>query len=926
MTNAEIKEAARQFSMKWSGRGKEDEDGRSFWIDILQDVLGMENVTDRVEFEKKVMGYDGNVKRIDAYIPETRVLIEQKSLGIGLDKQQAGHGGKTPYEQAKEYADGLPFDEKPRWIVTSNFSEIWIYDMNQKKPWENIIKIHLDELQIKYSLLKFLYKEDVKNITEEMELSLKAGELVGKIHDRFLEQYHDPMARKTQNSLNILCVRLVFCLYAEDAGLFGSDDAFCKYIKQFEPGKIRRALLDLFEVLNTPLDQRAEMYLDDDLAAFPYCNGGLFEREHIEIPKITQEIKDTIIESALFDWSKISPTIFGAVFESTLNPETRRSGGMHYTSIENIHKVIDPLFLDDLKAEYLEIKKIAVPRTKKRQLEKFQDKLASLVFLDPACGSGNFLTETYVSLRRLENQVIRDLSFGQISFGTEDFNPIKVSIHQFYGIEINDFAVTVAKTALWIAESQMMKETEEIVLMHLDFLPLKTNATIIEGNALHLNWERVAPKNKLSYIMGNPPFVGYGLQTAEQKNDVRSIYKDENGKPYKTAGKIDYVSCWYFKASEFISNTDIKVAFVSTNSITQGEQVASVWKPLYDRFNIHIDYAYRTFRWDSEANIKAHVHCVIVGFSCSPSKGIKKIYYGDNVQTVNNINAYLIDAPNVFICSRSKPICNVLPMSTGNRPADGGNLIIEEKDYADFISKEPNAIKYIKKLTGAVEFINNKKRYCLWLVDANISEIRKMPEIIKRIEACKQDRLKGAPDRQKLADTPMLFRETKNPKSYIIVPRVSSESRRYIPLGFLDSDTIPTDSATIITDAGLFEFGVITSNVHMSWMRAVCGRLKSDYRYSKDIVYNNFPWPEPTEEQKKRIEETAQGILDARSLYPDSSLADLYDPLTMPLELRKAHQQNDIAVMKAYGFDIKNTSEADCVAHLMELYKKKTEQ
>jgi hypothetical protein len=573
-----------------------------------------------------------------------------------------------------------------------------------------------------------------------------------------------------------------------------------------------------------------------------------------------------------------------------------------------------------LRAELDEIKAITVERTRKNKLTAFQNKLASLKFLDPACGSGNFLTETYISLRRLENETIKLITGGQMMLG-EMLNPVKVSISQFYGIEINDFAVTVGKTALWIAESQMLKETEDIVHMQLDFLPLKTNAYIVEGNALRIEWESIVPKSELNYIMGNPPFLGYSMQNQKQKDDILSIYLDEKGKPYKTAGKIDYVSAWYFKASQLICGSNIKVAFVSTNSITQGEQVASIWEPLYTRFGIHIDFAYRTFRWDSEASLKAHVHCVIIGFSCSASEKDKIIYYGDRMKLVKEISPYLIETPIVFINSRSKPICKVPQMTTGNRPADGGHLIIEAEDYDEFIAKEPNAKKYIKKLTGAVEYINNKDRYCLWLVGAEPSEIRKMPEVMKRVEACREDRLNGAPDRQKLAETPMVFRETKNPQSYIIVPRVSSENRRYIPLGFLDGDVIPTDSATIIPDAGIYEFGILTSNVHMAWMRAVCGRLKSDYRYSKDIVYNNFPWCNPTDEQKALIEQTAKGILDARALYPNSSLADLYDEITMPPELRKAHQQNDKAVMQAYGFPIKNFTESDCVAELMKLYQ-----
>ena len=602
---------------------------------------------------------------------------------------------------------------------------------------------------------------------------------------------------------------------------------------------------------------------------------------------------------------------------------------MHYTSIENIHKVIDPLFLDDLKNELEEICHISVQRTKEKKLKEFQKKLAGLRWLDPASGSGNFLTETYISIRRLENEVIKELQGGQITFGFDGSSPIQVTIDQFYGIEINDFAVTVAKTALWIAESQMMKETEDIVHMNLDFLPLTTNAFIVEGNALQLDWEDVVPKSQLSYIMGNPPFVGYSLQSKEQKNDILSIYVDEKGKPYKTAGKIDYVAGWYFKASKFMQGTAIRTAFVSTNSITQGEQVAGVWKPLYERFSVHIDFAHRTFRWDSEASLKAHVHCVIVGFSVAQNLKKRKLYVDGRFKEVDNINAYLISAPNVFIETRTKPLCNVYKMTSGNRPADGGHLIIEENEYQDFLDNEPKAIPYIRRLSGATEFINNKKRWCLWLVGVSPAELRKMPKVMERIELCKADRLTGADDRKKLAETPALFRETKNPDTAIVVPRHSSENRRYIPFGFIGKDMILTDAAMCIPEAGVYEFGVLESNIHMAWVRAVCGRIKSDYRYSKDIVYNNFPWPTPTEQQKQKIEQTAQAVLDARSLYPDCSLADLYDELTMPPELRKAHRWNDMAVMQAYGFTKDSEayqSESACVAELMKLYQKLVEE
>ena len=925
MTDAQQREAARQFIYRWHGKGKEDEDARSYWIEILTNILGVERVTERVDFEKKVVGADGNTKRIDVYIPETHVLIEQKSLGIALDKPQAGHNGQTPYEQAKYYDNYLPHSEKARWIVTSNFEEIWIYDMDAKVPEPR--KLALDEISHKFHMLDFLVNRETKELSDEMKVSLDAGKIVGELYEAFLKQYKNPDDPQILKSLNKLCVRIVFCLYAEDAGVFGRKNLFRDYMTQFNVQTARKGLRDLFRVLNQKVEERDPYLADDDplLAAFPYVNGGLFADDDIEIPPFTEDILALLVRKAShdFDWSGISPTIFGAVFESTLNPETRRAGGMHYTSIENIHKVIDPLFLDDLKAELEEISGVAIARTKEKKLREFQDKLASLCWLDPAAGSGNFLTETYLCIRRLENEVIRLLQGDQVVLG-EAINPIKVSIGQFYGIEINDFAVTVAQTALWIAENQMMQETETIVHMNFDFLPLKTHANIVEGNALRLNWEEVVPKDRLNYIMGNPPFVGYSLQSKSQKEDILSIYVDEKGKPYKTAGKIDYVAGWYWKASELMQGTVIRSALVSTNSITQGEQVASIWKPLYERFGIHIDFGYRTFRWDSEASILAHVHCVIVGFSCAKNAVPPRLYDGEFKSSVQNINAYLVDGPNVFVQSNKTPLDNVPEMTTGNRPADGGYLIIEDNEYESFINQEPSAKKYVKRLIGSAEFINNKKRWCLWLVGVSPSVLRSMPMVMKRVELCKQDR-ENAPDpgRRKLAERPTLFRETKNPETYIVVPAVSSEKRRYVPIGFLNSDTIPTNLVIIIPDASLYHFGVLESNVHMSWMRTVCGRLQSDYRYSKDIVYNNFPWPDPTPEQKAKIEQTAQAILDARALYPEASLADLYDELTMPPELRKAHQANDRAVMQAYGMPIKETDEAACVAWLMRLYQEK---
>lgn len=933
MTDAEQREAARQFANKWKGRGREDEDGRSYWIDFLSNVLGMDNVTDRVEFEKRVV-VDGNTKRIDVYIPETHVLIEQKSLGKALDQKIMNSGSieLTPYDQAKRYNDNLPYDEKARWIITSNFSDIWIYDMNTRVP--EAVEISLDEIPDKYPLLDILTKKDVHKISHEMEVSIKAGDIVGILYEAFLKQYKIPDVNAKEDveqkekrehklkSLNALCVRVVFCLYAEDAGIFGKRNMFHDYMESYEVKDCRRALLELFKILDTPVLERDE-YLEEDLAQFPYVNGGLFADETIEIPPFTEEIKELLLTKASedFDWSDISPTIFGAVFESTLNPETRRSGGMHYTSIENIHKVIDPLFLEDLQEEFNAIKQIQVKRTKDKKLDEFQNKLAALTFLDPACGSGNFLTETYLSLRRLENEVIREKVEGQMTL-VEVHNPIKVSIQQFYGIEINDFAVTVAKTALWIAESQMLEETKSIVYgFNDDFLPLKTYVNITEANALRINWNEVIPATKLSYIMGNPPFVGTKLMNKKQKEDVKYAI----GK-YNNYGTLDYVSCWYAKSSDYIENTNICCAFVSTNSIVQGEQVTPLWKELFAR-NIVINFAYRTFVWDSEANAKAQVHCVIIGFSKNNVQREKYIFDGYKKTSVNHINAYLVDAEDVFIESQRKPICDVQEMFLGCDFKDDNNYILSEEEKNELIEKEPIAEKYIKKYVNAKELTNRKHRYCLWLNNAAPGEIKKAPTIMKKIDAVKTFRLNSnSSDTQRYAEFPMgparlrYYSEERNTAA-LCLPRISSATRRYLPMELLDADTIGGASILMIPEATLYTFAILNSNVHMAWMRTVCGRMKSDYRYANGLVYNTFPWPKATEKQKQKIEKTAQAIIDARELYTESNLAALYDPLSMPSELIKAHNMNNKAVMEAYGFSTK-MSEAECVAELMRMYQK----
>ena len=918
MTEKEQKQAAKQFAEFWKDKGYEKGQSQTFWLQLLSQVYGIERPEQFIEFEDQVH-IDKNTGFIDGYIPTTKVLIEQKSIDKDLRKgiRQSDGSLLNPFQQAKKYIAELPLSKHPKWVITCNFKSFLIYNM--ENPNGEPEEIFLKDLEKEYYRLQFIVDKENENLKKEMEISIQAGELVGKIYDEILPLYKNPENVESLKSLNMLCVRLVFCLYAEDAGLFGKHQMFHDYLKKLETKDLRRALIDLFKVLDQKPEER-DPYLDEELASFPYVNGGLFADEDIEIPNLNDKVKELLLTKASedFDWSDISPTIFGAVFESTLNPETRRSGGMHYTSIENIHKVIDPLFLNDLKAELDEILSLKVLKTKKERIYAFQDKISKLKFLDPACGSGNFLTETYLSLRRLENKGLDALQGGQIGFGDANVNPIKVSIGQFYGIEINDFAVTVAKTALWIAESQMMHETEEILHMNLDFLPLKSYTNIIEGNALRIDWNDVIDKNELNYIMGNPPFVGSKYSTQGQKEDMDYVFRNDNNSKYRT---LDYVSCWYLLAGDYIRNTKIKCAFVSTNSICQGEQTEILWK-IMTKYNVRIIFAHKTFRWDSEASLKAHVHCIIVGFDSANDNIEKYIYEDGRVCKANNINAYLVDADNIFIESRNKPFDDRKKMVAPNKPCDYNNLKIEKDEYNEFIKKCPQSEKWIKKMVGAQEFINNKDRYCLWLVGCEPTELRNMPLVLDRVNKCREDRIKAnTAESLRLAETPTLFREQINPDRYLLIPCVSSEKRKYIPIGFLNKDTIPVMGTLIIPDAEIYDFGILTSNVHMAWMRAVAGRLEMRYRYSKDIVYNNFPLPKPTKIQKEKIEKTAKIILEVRNKYTNSSLADLYDELTMPSDLRKAHQENDKAVMEAYGFDWRNMTESDCVAELMKMYQ-----
>ena len=965
--------AAAEFAERWKGRGYERGESQPFWIDLLTNVFGIETPSDGfITFEDHRMVDASNF--IDGRIRSTKVLIEQKSLGKDLRAgiRQSDGSLLNPFQQARRYVVSLPVSEHPRWIVTCNFSEFLVYDMEQ--PNSEPEQILLDNLGKEYYRLMFLVDAKNEHLSKEIKVSKEAGEIVGKIYEALLEQYDDN-SPEALRWLNILCVRIVFCLYAEDAGIFNHDQ-FHDFLVRYEAEDMRRALRDLFEVLNTPQEKRSK-YLKEDLKAFPYTNGGLFE-EDIEIPQFTEELKAALLQNASldFDWSEISPTIFGAVFESTLNPETRRSGGMHYTSIENIHKVIDPLFLNDLRRELDGILEEKVERQRQKKLDAFQDRLASLTFLDPACGSGNFLTETYLSLRRLENECIRERYHGQAFLGFEEVNPVKVNIQQFYGIEINDFAVTVATTALWISEAQMLRETEKIIKRDIDFLPLKSYHNIREGNALRMDWDVIEiPSNvptihannvhliiepetqvasepvveydevnvvthhfdgevksnkeryqvSYDYIIGNPPFVGARMmaQGSSQKKDVERLF----GK-IKDVQDLDYVCCWYKKAAQLMQNSHTRTGFVSTNSICQGSQVPILWNVLFNDFHVTIIFAYQTFKWNSEASEKAAVHCVIIGFSTDEVKSKYLFTPSGQKQQVSHISPYLFEGDDTFAVSQKTPLCDVPQMNFGNQPRDGGHFVLTEEEKNLLVRQEPALVKWIRPYIGAEEFIKQKSRYCLWLRNAQPADIKQSKILYDRVQAVREFRLaSSAKTTQGYAKVPHLFAQITQPEGedYLLVPSVSSERRRYVPIGFMKSVVISSNAVQIIPDATLYHFGVLTSNVHMAWMRVVCGRLKSDYRYSKEQVYNTFPWPNPTETQKAKIEQTAQAILDARTKYTNASMADLYDEVTMPVELRKAHQDNDRAVMQAYGFPVKSTfTESQCVAELFKLYKEKT--
>mgnify|MGYP002623509976 CR=1 FL=1 len=921
MVFVQQKQAAKEFANHRKNKWDEKQETQKFWNGLLQEIFWVKanDIKNVIDYEKTVK--IDTTKFIDWYINDTKVLIEQKSCDVDLNKaeKQSDWAEFTPYQQAKRYADNLPHSENPRRIITCNFQEFHIHDMEKQKPWDNPEIVYLKDLEKEYHRLWFIVDPWDENIKKEMELSIKAWEIVWKLYDELAPLYKDITNPKSQKSLNILCVRIVFCLYAEDAWVFGRKNLFHDYLAHYSAEDMREALIRLFQVLDQK-DGERDQYLKDELKAFPYVNWWLFADEDIEIPMMNEKVKNLILKQASedFDRSEISPTIFGAVFESTLNPETRRSGGMHYTSIENIHKVIDPLFLDNLNEELEHILTLSKWYEILKQWKELQDKISNLTFLDPACGSGNFLTETYLSLRKIENKIIEK----EWKWQARLINPIKVNINQFYGIEINDFAVSVAKTALRIAESQMMNETENILWESLDFLPLKTNANIVEGNALRMDWNDVVKKENLNYIMGNPPFIGYKEKDEEQKKDLENTCLNLKWETIKNTGSLDYVSGRYYKSTNYIKWTSIKCCFVSTSSITQGEQVAIMRKPLFDDFNININFAYRSFVWDSEANNKAKVHCVIICFSLSKNKH-NYLFDEHWVKKSEHINPYLVDAPNVWIVSRRTPIQkDVKNILLWVHIFDDHNFIFTEEEKNLFIENEPLSKDFFKERISASDFLYNKRRFYLDLEKCSPHQLKNMPLALERIKKVIEYRKNNKTSKwTSLEDSPFIVKQWwKADKNYIWIPNTSSYKRKYLPIMFFDEKTVITMPDLALPWWDFYDFWIISSSVHMVWIKNVCWRLKSDYRYANWIVYNNFPRPTPTDEQKKKIEQTAQAILDARNLYPDSSLADLYDELTMPIELRKAHQENDKAVMEAYWFSTK-MSESDIVSRLMEMYQ-----
>lgn len=890
----EIKDRALRFSKEWEDESREDAEAKSF-LDGFFNVFGVPRR--RVAtFEERVKNISGKTGYIDL-LWKGVLLIEQKSRGQNLEKA---------YKQATDYFPGIKDYDLPKYILISDFEKFKLYDLDENSEEE----FELKDLYKNVKLFGFILGYQKKTYKEEDPVNIKAAELMGKLHDKLKEVGYEG------HSLEVYLVRILFCLFADDTTIFDKN-LFRDFIEQktSEDGSDLGAhLANLFHNLNTPKEKRLTN-IDESLNQFPYVNGKLFE-ETLPPASFDSSMRKMLLDCCSLNWGLISPAIFGSMFQSVMNPVERRNIGAHYTSEKNILKLIKPLFLDNLQNEFEKVK------SSQNDLSKFHNKIAGMKFLDPACGCGNFLVITYRELRLLEIDTIKVLMKGQQV--TDVNNLIKIEVDKFYGIEIDEFPSQIAPVAMWLMDHQMNMRVSEEFGDYFARLPLTKSANIIHGNSLRIDWEKIVPKNELSFILGNPPFIGKQMQNAEQKKDAELILGNIKG-----AGVLDFVCCWYIKAAEYIQDTNIKVAFVSTNSISQGEQVGILWNELFNKYKIKIHFAHKTFKWNNEAKGNAAVHCVIIGFA-NYNINEKYLYEYDTVKSepheikVKNINPYLVDANDVLILKRNLPICDVPLMFKGSQPTDGGNFLFTVDEKNEFLTKEPNAKKFIKPLISSHEFLNGKKRYCLWLVDAEPGELNQMPHLLKRIEGVRQMRLKSTKQATiKWANQPTLFTENRQPISdFLLIPRTTSENRRYIPLGFFKKDHIVSDSCNTLPNAKLFHFGILSSLIHMSWVKYVCGRLKSDFRYSNEIVYNNFPWPEsPTESQIKSVEDSAKVVLDVRKEFPDSSLADLYDPLTMPPALVKAHQQLDRAVDKCYRSQ-PFTSESNRIEYLFQLYDK----
>jgi len=907
--------SAVKFSKKWENARKEKSESQIFIRDFFK-VLGIE-LKPAEHLEYKIKKRDGRYGSIDCFV-KGKIAIEMKSRGEDLNKA---------FEQLKEYIQGeLPEEDTPKILMVCDFETI-ILDFNKKKP-----EFKTKDLQKYLHLFRCLFEEDENRYREQIEANVKAAEKMAVLH-KALES-----GGYTGHNLEVYLVRLLYCMFAEDTQIFPRY-LFLDYIKQTKKdgSDVSEKIARLFEILDTSDEYRKRKYnLPPELLKFQYINGNLF-KEKLNFPDFTEKMRETLIKCAEFDWSGISPAIFGAMFQGVMNKEDRRNLGVHYTSEKNILKIIKPLFMDSLWEEFERVKNIP------KRLDEFHTKIGKLKFLDPACGCGNFLIIAYQELRELEQAILENKmikgeliadylsnsnsssKIAQTIQGVFDVNEhlVRVELKNFYGIECEEFPCEIAKVGMWLMEHKMNTKLSKLGLYRPD-VPLNKGATIIHKNALRIDWEDIVPKNELSFILGNPPFVGHQNRSPEQKEDMQYVYKDSN-----KFGKLDYVCCWYQKAVDYMKDTCIEAAFVSTNSIVQGESVSLMWKPIFER-NFEITFAYPSFVWNNEAKGKAAVHCVIIGFAQNENVKAKQIYTQNKdappdvflVTQANNINGYLLNAPNVFIQSRGKPLNPEMPeMSKGSQPTDGGNLILSESERNALVSAYPQTEKWIKRYVGADEFINNNVRYCLWLKGIMPAEYRLIKPIMQRLEKVADMRKESPTESVRHdAETPMLFTQIRQPETdYIVIPETSSEKRKYIPIGFMSPKIIVNNSVQVIPNATLYIFGVLTSNIHNAWMRVVCGRLKSDFRYTP-AVYNNFPYPNATNEQKASIEKLAQGVLDTRAKFPTNSLADLYDPLTMPPELQKTHRELDSAVMKLYGFG-KNMTELDIVARLMEMYK-----